>query len=73
MSKFIRWKIHKILGAYHQAGPQVLAEGVWRMEDLEDSEKVETQVQKLFQRPHQPSQKAFYCLEWKDPVTLSFV
>ena len=48
----------------------MIAETVNRTKDLEDTEKVETQVQKLLQRPRLPSQKTY--LERKGRVTLFF-
>ena len=71
-STFIRGKIHRILGTWLKAEPQELAERVSRTKDLEDSEKAETQVQKLIQRQRLPSQKTFYYSEWKDPSDMTF-
>lgn len=69
MSKIIRWKIYGIPGAYHKVGPQVFAERISRRKYLEDTDEEETQVQKLFPRPHLPSQKTFLCLRSKAPMT----
>lgn len=61
MSKFIRWTIYRILGAYHKVVPQVFAERINRRKYLEGTDKIKKTLRsKNYSRGHTYLLKRLY-------------